>query len=60
MKVRNQHFFVGALFILVFVVFSLADRDTKKNDPNYPSLEQKVQVLTTSNIAAPDSAKANH
>jgi hypothetical protein len=59
MKSRKQETFVGVLFVLVFITFSLADRDTKRNHPNYRSSEQKVQALSSS-ITAPDSAKANY
>lgn len=59
MKTRKHDFFVGVLFVLVLVVFSLADRDTKRNNPNYNSIEQNDQILS-SRIVAPDSAKANY
>jgi hypothetical protein len=59
MKVRRDQILVGTLFILVLVIFSLADRDTKKNERYYANIKQEVQMLANS-TADTNSAKANN
>jgi hypothetical protein len=48
MKVSREQILVGTLFILVLVIFSLADRDTKRNERYSANIRQEVQMLANS------------
>lgn len=59
MKLRKEQMLVGFMFILVLIIFSFADRDTKKNGQYDSSLKQEVQTFANSNAVA-DSAKTTN
>ncbi len=48
MKVRRDQILVGLLFVLVVVIFSLADRDTRMNERYYSNIKQEVQIFANS------------
>lgn len=47
------------MFILVLIIFSFADSDTKKNGQYNSSIKHEVQKFANSNVVA-DSAKTTH
>jgi hypothetical protein len=59
MKLRKEQMLVGFMFILVLIIFSFADSDTKKNGQYNSSIKHEVQKFANSNVVA-DSAKTTH
>ena len=55
-KKRLEHFFAALLFVLVMVVFSFAERDSKKLEDLYGTASSPKKILVAPDMAAHSQA----